>query len=116
LRKIILKATSIKKINEYPTKAIPESTSILSEIELKKSMSIEFNAANNSFKNVTNSPPDPLQDSFPDPTDNPLSDPEIIMILNRFVFTLFLLFIIFLNLLCLYLLPFVMRNSLTIED
>lgn len=49
-------------------------------------------------------------------TSTSLDDLEILIILNRFVFLLFLLFIILVNALCLYILPYLVKVPLIIDD
>jgi hypothetical protein len=46
----------------------------------------------------------------------PLTETDIMSILNRFVFYLFLLFIIFLNLVCLFIFPYLIKEPMSMEE
>lgn len=116
----------------HATKAIPESTSLLSVIDFKKpnTLSVEVRASNGSLNNInSNTIKNNNRTLLVNANNNnnsilsvsrvqetQLSDLEVISILNKFVFSLFVIFILLLNLFSLYLLPFFVRIPLTIDD
>ena len=108
-------------------KAMPESTSISSYFEprafhstrniehmiSKQSLNREFQQPNTATAVVVATH---TSASKTNAENQPLPDATLVLILNKFVFILFLLFIIILNILSLIVFPYIIQTPLAIDD
>lgn len=100
------------KISQYPSKMNPETDNLLmqrrpSRLSLIKAIKRVDSASNHSLTDSV---------SNTSTADTSLSEADIMTILNRFVFFLFLVFIIMLNVVCLVGLPYIIKEPLTMKE